>query len=335
MRENEKIDAVITWVDGNDVNWQIEKNKYSKEKQDETNAIHRYRDFEQLKYWFRGIEKYAPWINKIYFVTCGQKPEWLNENNPKLVLINHKDYIPEDFLPTFSSHPIELNFHHIKDLSEKFIYFNDDMFLTNYVKPTDFFVNNKAVDTFVETTMIKPNNKYMFANILLNTMGIINDKFNKQEVLKKNKKFILSTNNTLKSNLKNVILARTDYFSLFSYDHLPSPLFKSTYEKVWKEYKDILYSTCLNKFRTDSDVNQYVFKWWNMCEGNFIPKNYRYGKCFTLDNDNFELINSIKSNKYKFICINDTDNFDDFDKVKDDINSAFEEILNKKSSFEK
>lgn len=67
-----------------------------------------------LKYWFRGVEKYAPWVHKIYFVTCGQKPDWLNENHDKLVLVNHEDYIPHEYLPTFSSHTIELNFHRIK-----------------------------------------------------------------------------------------------------------------------------------------------------------------------------------------------------------------------------
>ena len=332
---NEKIDIVITWVDGSDKEWLLEKNKYSKVKVDETNAVQRYRDFDQLKYWFRGIEKYAPWFNKIYFVTCGQKPEWLNENNPKLVLVNHTDYIPHEFLPTFSSHPIELNFHRIENLSEKFIYFNDDMFLTDFVSPEDFFVNNKAVDNFVETTLVKVSDDYMFANILLNTMGIINDKFNKRDVIKKNKNKLFSLNNSLKGNFKNLIYNKSMYFSLFEYDHLPSPLFKSTLNKVWSEYNDRLYSTCLNKFRSDYDVNQYVFKWWNLCEGNFVPKNYKFGKCFTLYDDNSELINSIKTNKYKFICINDNNDFNDFESVKTNVNNAFEVILSEKSSFEK
>ena len=331
----EKIDFVITWVDGSDKKWLKEKNKYSSEKIDETNAIQRYRDFDQLKYLFRGIEKYAPWVNKIYFVTCEQKPEWLNEANPKLVLINHKDYIPKEYLPTFSSHPIELNFHRIKDLSEKFVYFNDDQFLTNYVKPTDFFINNKAVDSFCESVILKTNDNYMFANILLNTMGIINDKFNKKNVLNKNRKKIYSTKIGIKANIKNFILSNVKYFSLFDYDHLPSPLFKSTYNKVWDEYRERINQTCLNKFRCDLDINQYIFKWWNICEGNFVQKNPKFGKCFTLHNDNSELIDSIEKNKYKYICINDTNDFDDFEKVKAEVNKAFEDILGEKSTFEK
>ena len=76
----EKIDFVLTWVDGGDPIWQKEKSKYSSEKDYGNKAAH-YRDFGTLKYWFRAVEKYAPWVNKIHFVTCGQKPEWLNENH--------------------------------------------------------------------------------------------------------------------------------------------------------------------------------------------------------------------------------------------------------------
>ena len=102
------IDFVIPWVDGSDLEWRKNKNKYSgkiDEPVDITDA--RYRDWDILKYWFRGVEKYAPWVHKIYFVTCGQKPDWLNENHDKLVLVNHEDYIPHEYLPTFSSHTIE------------------------------------------------------------------------------------------------------------------------------------------------------------------------------------------------------------------------------------
>ena len=51
-----KIDFVIMWVDGNDLKWQKEKNKFLA-KDDEVNNEVRFRDWELLKYWFRGIEK--------------------------------------------------------------------------------------------------------------------------------------------------------------------------------------------------------------------------------------------------------------------------------------
>ena len=101
------IDFVVTWVDGNDPAWQQEKQKYTAVNADV--RVNRYREWDQLKYWFRAVEKYAPWVNKIHFVTWGHLPEWLDTTNPKLNIVNHKDYIPEEYLPTFSSHTIELH----------------------------------------------------------------------------------------------------------------------------------------------------------------------------------------------------------------------------------
>lgn len=143
------IDFVITWVDGSDPLWFRQKQN-AKKKQgvsvDIDDRIERYRDWEILKYLFRSIENFAPWVNNVYFVTCGHLPAWLNTECPKLQIVSHKDFIPEKYLPTFNSHSIEWNFHRIKNLSEHFVYFNDDMFLLHPIKPTDFFENGKPVD---------------------------------------------------------------------------------------------------------------------------------------------------------------------------------------------
>ena len=86
--KNEKIDFVILWVDGNDPNWLEEKNKYIGIKGDSN--INRFRNCDNLQYLFRGIEKYAPWVNKVFFITWGHLPKWLNTNNEKLEIVKHK-----------------------------------------------------------------------------------------------------------------------------------------------------------------------------------------------------------------------------------------------------
>ena len=140
-----EIDFVIAWVDGSDPNWQKEKQKHLAEFLKDESVVdqgdYRYRDWDLLQYWFRSVEKYAPWVRKVHFVTCGQIPIWLNVNHPKLHIVNHEDYIPQEYLPTFNSHTIELNMHRIDGLSEQFVYFNDDMYITQRVAPTDFFMN--------------------------------------------------------------------------------------------------------------------------------------------------------------------------------------------------
>ena len=59
-----KIDFVIPWVDGNDPEWQEIRNKYA-HKNDGDNREIRYRDWDNLQYWFRGVERFTPWVNKI------------------------------------------------------------------------------------------------------------------------------------------------------------------------------------------------------------------------------------------------------------------------------
>ena len=108
IAEDEKVDFVILWVDGNDPEWQASKAKYTADKGQDASA-NRYREWENLKYWFRGVEKFAPWVNNVYFVTCGHYPEWLNLEHPKLRFVRHEDFIPKECLPTFSSRPIDMN----------------------------------------------------------------------------------------------------------------------------------------------------------------------------------------------------------------------------------
>jgi hypothetical protein len=145
------IDFVITWVDMDDPKWQAEFAKYSDKKENTKNGVSkaRFRDYGFLKYWFRGVEKFAPWVRKIHFVTSGQKPEWLDASNPKINLVNHKDYIPEEFLPTYNSVVIERYIHKIPGLAEHFVYFNDDFYIINKISTERFFKNGLPCDIAV------------------------------------------------------------------------------------------------------------------------------------------------------------------------------------------
>ena len=142
------IDIVIPWVDGADPVWQQERARFQPSSGADSSAA-RYRDWDTLRYWFRGIERYAPWVRTIHFITYGHLPAWLNTSNPKLHVVNHRDYIPKEYLPTFSSHTIELNMHRIEGLAEHFLYFNDDVFLNAPTKPEDFFMKGLPADTAV------------------------------------------------------------------------------------------------------------------------------------------------------------------------------------------
>ncbi len=124
-------------------------------------------------------------MNQIYFVTWGHIPSWLNLSHPKLKVVRHEEFIPTDYLPTFSSHPIELNLHRIKGLSERFVYFNDDTFLIRPVLQEDFFKNGLPRDCCIETAIAQDNIDDPFAHILLNNTALVNMHFKKREGIKK------------------------------------------------------------------------------------------------------------------------------------------------------
>src|SRR5699024_940928 len=121
----------------------------------------------------RGIEKFAPWVNKVHFITWGHVPDWLVEDHPKLNVVSHHEFMPPEFLPTFNSRSIEFNMHNIKGLSEKFIYFNDDMFLTDKTVPEDFFEDGKPKDMFALYPVFAHSEEPV-SKVMFNDMGVIN-----------------------------------------------------------------------------------------------------------------------------------------------------------------
>lgn len=328
-----KIDFVMIWVDGGDEAWRKEKNKYAGLPDDTINGEIRFRDWDNLKYWFRGVEKFAPWVNNVYFVTCGHYPKWLNLDCPKLKFIKHSDYIPEKYLPTFSSHTIELNLHRIEGLSEKFVYFNDDTFLTKKVTPEDFFKNDLPLRKVDE--VILPGEDDFMSYVQMTNSIVIKSHFDKHEVIKKNFSKFFSLKNGLKPTIRKICLLPFKNFSTINAPHLSSSMLKSTFEEVWNLEDALLDQVSSDKFRQQISVNQYLFKMWDICTGKYMPTNYKDCMYFGIKKENCkEIIDAIRSQKYSQICINDVTSEIEFEEMKKKINDAFESILPEKSSFE-
>ncbi|MFB7138930.1 Stealth CR1 domain-containing protein [Gottfriedia sp. NPDC056225] len=331
----QKIDFVIPWVDGNDILWQKERNNYSDNPQDFNSA--RFRDWDLLRYWFRGVEKFTPWVNKIYFISWGHLPEWLNTNNPKLVVVNHKDYIPSEYLPTFSSHTIELNIHRIKNLSEQFVYFNDDMFIINLMKKEDFFRKGLPCDSAILNNRTL-NHKSKFVVPFVND-AYINKHFKLFQVFGKQPLKWLSPKYGV-YNYRNILSLPWNRFAGFYDFHIPYSYTKRLFKEVWNEEGEILEKTCLNKFRNDTDVNQWLVRYWNLAKGTFHPRSIKTAKLLDYDSmslSTFEYTrnveNVIKNQKYKMVCINDSPELD-FEIAQPILKNAFEDLLYDKSSFE-
>ena len=333
------IDFVVTWVDGNDNKWLEEKRKYevkSENHKDElfdiwNNNEIRYRDWDNLKYWFRGVEKFAPWVNKIHFVTYGHIPDWLNTNNKKMNIVNHKDFIPEKYLPTFNSNAIELNLHRINELSDKFVYFNDDMFLINKTKKTDFFKNGLPCETAALDCVSLDWN---VGHAEIRNMQILNKYFEKRKVIKNNLKGWINLKYG-KQLIKTLVLLPWDRFTGLYESHLPCSYIKCIFDELWNKEHTVFENTCMNKFRTESDINHWLIKSWQIATANFYPRKPNIGKMFLKEIDN-EILDSIQRQKYKIVCVNDFQcSNDDYIIKKRNLNNAFEKILPEKCSFEK
>lgn len=332
--EKQPIDFVIIWVDGSDPAWRKQKEQYASASVNEDDSEVRYRDWENLKYWFRAVEKYTPWVRTVHFVTWGHLPKWLNTDHPKLHIVRHEDFIPPEYLPTFNSHTIELNLHRIEGLAEQFVYFNDDMFVNRPMKPEDFFVKGLPRDTFALDCIYFGKNSAGTYNA--NNMALINNHFNKKQMMKQNFIKWFNFRYGIKCLYKTVVLLPWRWFPGFFYQHLSSNFLKSTFFQVWEKEEKVLDETCKCKIRSAVNVNQWVMKYWQLASGNFYPGKKRIGHCYHLKNgDLSELLESIRIGKDALICINDTIETVDFEGKKRLVIEAFEEKFGDKSSFER
>ena len=335
----EPIDFVIIWVDGSDPEWLARKNHYlalaGGIPGDIDAGPSRYRDWDNLRYWFRAVETYAPWVNRVHFVTCGQVPPWLNPEAPKLNFVRHSDFIPEEFLPTFSSHPIELNLHRIPGLSEQFVYFNDDFFLTAPVAPEDFFWRGLPQDSIGEEPIQFPVAE-LYNNILINNMVFLNRHFDRFQTRKTHwrKWFSLRAPHDSFKNLVMTLVRKPCFFGMDPH-HLPQAYLKSSLEAVWAADPEQLRDTCSHKFRDARDISQFAVKFYQLMQGQFHPYDkHKFGVALPAEPNVDRICQIIRQRQYKALCINDGD-MADFAGCRDRINAAFAEALPNKSSFER
>jgi len=329
--QNYPIDFVVPWLDSTDPEWQKSLKKYKSNSgiyEDATDK--RYRDWGLFRYWFRGVEKYAPWVNKVHLITCGHYPEWLDLDHPKLNFVRHEDYIPKEFLPVFNVNPIEINLHRIESLSEHFVYFNDDIFMKAPLDKSWFFKDGLPCDSGVMSALSGSG----FTRMVMNSNVIANKYKVKREVLKQKplKWFNLKYKKQL---IFNILLLPWGEFTGFYDYHLANAYLKSTFTEVWEKEEELLLNTSARKFRHDLDLNQAVFRNWQLVNNNFHPVNkHLLGDFCLVGKTPFnEVLSKLNSSKKPIICLNDHDP-ENLDYVIEQLVSSFEKIFPNKSSFE-
>lgn len=243
------IDVVYTWVNNKDPKW-----KHKMEEHKDKNICYaayatdeaRFSNHDELYFSVLSVTVNMPWVRHIYIVTDNQIPPWFNEqSNDKISIVDHNKIIDKRYLPTFNSHVIEANLHKIPNLSEHFIYFNDDVFVGRPLLPSHFFKSNGIASLFV-------------AHKSLNSMR------------SKGK-----STPTLSASFNSIkILERFGHQVDNPLVHTYIPLHRSTYEYLWGNFEQQIRSFLNNRFRNDNDLNMATFlvPWSNYFLGKAYPQ---------------------------------------------------------------
>lgn len=334
------VDFVVLWVDGNDPEWLKEKNKYqSGGLEKASTAANRFRDWDLMKYWFRAVEKYAPWVRTVHFVTWGHLPSFLNRGAPKLHIVNHEDFLPAEFRPTFSSHALELNLWRIQGLSECFVYFNDDVFLTRPTEKDDFFDEKARLPRmhFQETPIPYRDVDCVWLQPMATAMGMVNRYFDKRKVpVSKMPGKYLSLRYPMGDNVRNLAmkLLFPNYYAGFRQFHGPCTLTLDTFRQVWEKENQLMRRTSLNRFRSYQDPNIWTLLFWQMASGQFSPKR-NGNKFYNLDENTLESVCAdIVQQPYETLCINDAYTGDQFSAMCERLSASLKKMLPEKCSFE-
>lgn len=261
------VDLVVPYVDSADPHWQKMFETYSPHLSKEAiDAPNRFRGNDCLfKYFFRCIEKNMPWVHKIHLIVQDeyQVPLWINREAVHVVY--HRDFIPEQYLPTFNSCTIEMFLWNIPELKEEFLYANDDFYVLKETKITDWFGDK-----------VKFNYKFTGGS---DTNIYIKHTINARE-----------------------IVDGVKYDKGFVMDHMFKPYYKSRVKECYNKYKDEI-NKRITKFRDDKNTNCYLFSYYDYVHGyqTKSPVSHYY---YSLSNV-AACVNAITKTPYSTIVIND------------------------------
>ena len=300
----EPIDIVIPYVNSNDPNWLYYYGIYRPERKPNS----RFRETNTLKYQLRSIEKNLPWIRNIILVLAfeTQVPDWLDVHSEKLRIVYHKDFIPNNLLPTFNSGVIIPFVNRIPDLANHFIISNDDIIFTAPNKEYRYFAKQKAVNyirTLTEDYKLQDNG--LFNHIKYNSVKYFNEFVNSGKMIK------------------------------YADWHLAQPYIKSDWDEIWMQFGSTLAKAMVgSKFRTSKNINEWMFYYISAYKGNTIhaPIDHK-GYMLVTDNINYDDIQNLIDAKHPCICLNDGI------RTKlvwwNTIDSIMQDIFPEKSHFEK
>ncbi|MGH3098008.1 MAG: stealth family protein [Streptosporangiales bacterium] len=282
------VDAVYTWVDGDDPAWQQRKLRRlaaldNTALPEHTAAVCRYDSHDELRYSLRSLEMFAPWIRRVYLVTDDQVPDWLDTDNPRIRVVSHRELFADSTaLPTFNSHAIESQLYRLPGVSEHFIYFNDDFFLGRPVEPNLFFLSNGMARFFASTVKI----------------GEFPQNLEDSPVM------------TAAKNNRDLIASRFGVTVTNRFQHTPYALRASVLRDMAEDFQEAFAATACAPFRSRSDIAiaSSLHHYYAYATGRAVPGSIAY-TYVDLGGATVErrLAQLLDKRKYDTFCINQTE----------------------------
>jgi hypothetical protein len=290
------MDVVITYVNWNDPVWQREYARCAVEPM----LKKRFRDWGTLKYLLRGIEKFMPFVGKVFLVVSGptQIPPWASS---ELRPVFHEDILPKKLVPTFNSCTIEMGIHRIEGLNERFLYFNDDMFPMAPCREEDFFSDGKVAIRF------EP--------------GLFGCGIYKRNCLNSDR-------------LARKCLGMPPSLFFMRPQHICSPMLRSVCEEAYSKAEEEILRVS-TRLREAENVNQYFFLDYMYYSGRAVSRAISK-KHFSLAlSSPDKILDFIYSSTARFACINDVSMSErKFIHSRELLLNAFERKFPDKSRFE-
>jgi hypothetical protein len=334
IKSEAAIDIVYLWVNGNDAAWR-QKRQYARDQltpvQRENLARYsdvegRYRDNDELRYSLRALAQFFPAHGHVYIITDAQVPPWLRLSEG-ITVIDHRDLIPHAQLPTFDSGHIESYIHRIPGLSERYFYFNDDVFFGSPVNVADWFWEGGIYVAWSDEPLVSDEAMRPDATALENACRLSNQWFTS----------FCNAAHPQRESAPNLGGGYQHIFRTFA--HSPRPMLKSMLfelERVAPELFEGVRSTVFRTWNTPTIVSDFVMR-WALATGRAQVRAHRhwYISSGAVNNQSqFGLLASMLG-RIDFFCINDTtDDADPEDPRLENMRDALASMLPLASRFE-
>jgi len=288
------IDAVITWVDGNDPAHAAKMAAYGapqKFAEEDVAGKTRYASVGEIYWCIASLRKFAPFLRKIFLITDGQDPH-IPEGNIPVEVVDHRVIFRgyESCLPVFNSIAIETVSWRIPGLSEHYLELNDDFLLCAPVTPEDFFTPEGHPVCYC-TPVSLPFTRF--------TRAIKRKENGHRKV-------------TFKGMQLNGARLGGAWWRFFKLDHTPRPLLRSFFEGWFAAHPEQLSHNISFRFRDPSQFSCEELHYIRLHREGRLERRPVKGNLFYMEpKDKPEYIpkkmEKLRSGNYKFCCFNSLD----------------------------